>query len=138
MSFEFTVRGHSVDPHNAIIKDAFDQTVLGLRKQFGTTGTVNGEGYSTDPAGTQEFDSSQTIDRTVLTSDVAVAEAAVAQATAEVTAAEARKAAAEQALADAKKKVSAEETPAEETPAEELTETLAEETIEETSPPVVP
>lgn len=58
MAFEFTVRGHSADPHNLKVKEIFEQTVRALRQEIDSSGSVNGFGYSTDSSGTLAFDAS--------------------------------------------------------------------------------
>lgn len=99
MAFEFTVRGHSADPHNLKVKTIFEQTVLALRKEIDSSGSVTGFGYSTDPTGTLELDASTIVD---VVGSVKAAELAVAQAQAAVDSAAAAKKAADQALVDAK------------------------------------
>lgn len=81
MAFEITITGHSADPHNKEIKALFDATILTARKLFGSSGSVNGQGYSTDASGTLEFNAQQTVDPAKVAADkraAAVAEAQVA------------------------------------------------------------
>lgn len=97
--FEFTLRGHSADPHNKQIKAIFDQTVFALRKEIDQSGSIGGEGYSTDPSGTLEFDSTQSVPEGP--DQVATAKLVQAQADAELARALQAKAEADQAVADA-------------------------------------
>lgn len=100
MAFEFTVRGHSADPHNLKVKTIFEQTVLALRKEIDSSGSVTGFGYSTDPTGTLELDANSI---SYVPGSVDAAQLAVTQAEAGLVQAAAIKSAADAALANAKK-----------------------------------
>jgi hypothetical protein len=57
MSYSFSLSGHSSGPHNAKVKEVFDNAVKELKTIPG--GTVSGTGYSNDNDGRVELDASK-------------------------------------------------------------------------------